>query len=1138
MYKEQFLAVLLLLLSASYSFSSDNLLKNPGLEFNDGQGSKIIDSWELKGGDNHEVWEQEVHSGEYSVKFWWEGTLSQKIPASPGTEYSLSAWLVNSETEPLSEDGSKSAVIKLEFLTGNSEIVGTKTSEPFNGSNPEGKWLKYEIKAPAPPNAVSVRAVFEFLTGKGGGVVCADDLELSISGKRDSSNVEFSKSLQGKWLFKKGDDNTWSKPDFQDNGWSPIVAPGPWEQAYPDYDGFGWYRIHFTVPPEIKGDDLFLLFGRIDDADDTFFNGHLIGSTGRMPPEFLSAWNLTRQYTIPSENINYGGDNVIAVRVYDNMGDGGIIRRPLKLFNTAGLTEYIRQNEQNDLKLGEPLTSDEIKKAKRKLAGNKASRMKMLKLPNGGWTFMTPEGKPFYARGIEYEPLSIYEEFDLEGIKRDIDLIKDAGFNTFTVWCMGFHANQGAGGQHLTIDEMVTLTELARDKGLYIQFYLNLDRFTHLFPKAVLPNGKEHHFDIDYFDPGYRKFIKNFAKRLAYALLPYDNVTTIVPWEEKWAMNETIRQDDEDIYIESFYGSKSGKAAFKKFLTERHSNIKKLNKAWGTSYKTVDEAINESLLQYQEGVRENDRRQYDILEFGTVMLIDYTKDFVSAYKSVDPKMLFQIRNFDLFGPIRTVDPRYSFIDSFGINQYSLGNQGYDITLREEIVKMKLISGVVGKAAYVSNYGFRPLTRDGGTHGLVPDDRIKAQMAADSLALWCFLPEFAGASYAQYIHMGWEGPWEIVEKFTWKPLPIYYSFKAVNALLAKNQERIAVSDYDEKPQVYVFQGLDAFYEIYQRTWLEHTSMSWDLTDMNLNYGVICDNDKFSPAERPVIMANFHVYDKKLDGKTAQKLIDYCAKGGTLVIGNHFGVFDRYLQLNERLKSRLDKLRGIKISVLKKGTLKVTAAKEKYGTPDFEVKNTYYVEGDAATLAPGAEVLLYINVAGKKSPGLIKKKYKKGTVYYFLYNPYLQEFWTDPKIESRTSLASLHFLFSAMGIKHDSEKLGNRGFDLKDGRINVREEEVHHLNNKEFGKLGKYKDEYGEDGERYSGGVITDYFVSFHGRKLNERGWQLNSSENTSIAACVDGNELDFFTTDPVLLNISKDTLKTEQNTEKYKIYQAK
>jgi hypothetical protein len=137
--------------------------------------------------------------------------------------------------------------------------------------------------------------------------------------------------LEGTWLFTRGDDSQWELPGSNDSGWQEVVLPDTWENhsGYNKNNVFGWYRKKIKIPAAWAGLDLNLILGRIDDSDETFFNGEWVGSTGQMPPDFVTGWYLPRQYTIPANLIRFGEDNVIAVRVYDSTGPGGMFSGPL-----------------------------------------------------------------------------------------------------------------------------------------------------------------------------------------------------------------------------------------------------------------------------------------------------------------------------------------------------------------------------------------------------------------------------------------------------------------------------------------------------------------------------------------------------------------------------------------------------------------------------------------------------------------------------------------------------------------------------------------------------------------------------------------------------------------------------------------
>lgn len=130
--------------------------------------------------------------------------------------------------------------------------------------------------------------------------------------------------LRGQWAFTVGDDPAWSQPSANTSDWDMLPVPYNWEHFYEGYNGYAWYRKTFDLLSMPNEQELILFLGYIDDVDEVFLNGIHIGQTGKFPPRFSTAYNVERQYRIP-ENILKTGTNTIAIRVYDEMRDGGIV---------------------------------------------------------------------------------------------------------------------------------------------------------------------------------------------------------------------------------------------------------------------------------------------------------------------------------------------------------------------------------------------------------------------------------------------------------------------------------------------------------------------------------------------------------------------------------------------------------------------------------------------------------------------------------------------------------------------------------------------------------------------------------------------------------------------------------------------
>lgn len=133
-------------------------------------------------------------------------------------------------------------------------------------------------------------------------------------------------NLKGYWKFSIGDDPTWANPAYNDTNWEKVFVPQSWEEnGFHNYNGYAWYRKIFLITVPQKTQFVYLNIGYIDDADEVYINGKLVGSSGRMGPKAQTAYNIPRMYPIPREILNEGKENLIAVRVFDDYHDGGIV---------------------------------------------------------------------------------------------------------------------------------------------------------------------------------------------------------------------------------------------------------------------------------------------------------------------------------------------------------------------------------------------------------------------------------------------------------------------------------------------------------------------------------------------------------------------------------------------------------------------------------------------------------------------------------------------------------------------------------------------------------------------------------------------------------------------------------------------
>lgn len=154
-----------------------------------------------------------------------------------------------------------------------------------------------------------------------------------------SLSVSSQSIVPAEWKFLKGDKPEYADSSHNEYWWNDISPLTSWEnQGQMAYDGYAWYRVKVVVPNSMKRSaykygGLMLKLGKIDDADITYFNGHIIGTTGVFPPDYVTAWDTPRAYIIPPEMVQWDAKNTIAVRVYDAGGFGGLNGGPVELTN-------------------------------------------------------------------------------------------------------------------------------------------------------------------------------------------------------------------------------------------------------------------------------------------------------------------------------------------------------------------------------------------------------------------------------------------------------------------------------------------------------------------------------------------------------------------------------------------------------------------------------------------------------------------------------------------------------------------------------------------------------------------------------------------------------------------------------------
>ena len=115
----------------------------------------------------------------------------------------------------------------------------------------------------------------------------------------------------------------WEQPDLDDGSWRDVTLPSKIQELWPGINGVYWFRKEIDIPAAWAGKEVTLSLGPVDDFDETYWNGVLVGRD--------SIWNVPRTYAVPAAQVK-AGKTVIVIRNTDDHGDGGLYGAPEQLF--------------------------------------------------------------------------------------------------------------------------------------------------------------------------------------------------------------------------------------------------------------------------------------------------------------------------------------------------------------------------------------------------------------------------------------------------------------------------------------------------------------------------------------------------------------------------------------------------------------------------------------------------------------------------------------------------------------------------------------------------------------------------------------------------------------------------------------
>jgi sialate O-acetylesterase len=140
--------------------------------------------------------------------------------------------------------------------------------------------------------------------------------------EKAAGHAEKQKKYEEALKVEKGNTQRWYEETTSEN-WKKIQVPKVWEATeIGNADGYVWFRKDFELTADVVGKSAMISLGPIDDVDETYLNGVLIGKTNE--------WNKNRWYQVKEKLLK--NKNTLIIRVLDTGGGGGIYGKPEDLF--------------------------------------------------------------------------------------------------------------------------------------------------------------------------------------------------------------------------------------------------------------------------------------------------------------------------------------------------------------------------------------------------------------------------------------------------------------------------------------------------------------------------------------------------------------------------------------------------------------------------------------------------------------------------------------------------------------------------------------------------------------------------------------------------------------------------------------
>jgi putative membrane-bound dehydrogenase-like protein len=173
-------------------------------------------------------------------------------------------------------------------------------------------------------------------------------------------SVKMSRRLLVALLLLAGGFPLLASPAFGADPIELAEIPTAWRRA--KKAGTAWYRCDVKVPADWEGKQLKLFCEPVDDARQIYWNGKLITTLGKFPPQYQSGLGSAEYHDISADNVTVSGNNRLAIRVYVRAGRENFnvaaptLFSPTEAIRLAGKWESVAGDEATWMT--RPLTRD------------------------------------------------------------------------------------------------------------------------------------------------------------------------------------------------------------------------------------------------------------------------------------------------------------------------------------------------------------------------------------------------------------------------------------------------------------------------------------------------------------------------------------------------------------------------------------------------------------------------------------------------------------------------------------------------------------------------------------------------------------------------------------------------------------